>query len=448
MSGAGRTNLQSKETGSVGTSTAPTPFQARPWHHSLFVIVLTALLLRLAVITIGHTYRITPRRDHFQFGWEMGRLARSIATGHGFSSPTDLPSGPSAWAPPLYPYILAADFKLLGVYSPASAWAVLAFNSIFASLTCLTLYKIGVRIYGAGVARAAAWTWAVFPYAIYWPTRVVWETSLSTFLLSLALLLTLRMSDKIPRLRTWIGFGMLWGIIALTNTALLRMLPFCLLWILYRSPHRSQQLWGAALCLFTAGLVVTPWLVRNYEVFGKFVFIRDNLPLEMHEANNDQSAGLWTRNEHPGNDPEAMLRFQELGEIRYMEEKHQQVQQFIHENPRRFVWFTLERVWYFWAAPPQATIVNGYDLMIARHTEFLLGGILAFAGLWLTIRNRRPGWFLFACFLIVYPAPYYLVNPFVRYKHPIEPIMILLIVYLFAEARQVTLRSPFQKSTA
>jgi hypothetical protein len=168
----------------------------------------------------------------------------------------------------------------------------------------------------------------------------------------------------------------------------------------------------------------------------------------MHEANNDQSAGLWTRNEHPGNDPEAMRRFQELGEIRYMEEKHQQVQQFIHENPRRFVWFTLERLWYFWAAPPQATIVNGYDLMIARHTEFLLGGILAFAGLWLTIRNRRLGWFLLASFLIVYPAPYYLVNPFVRYKHPIEPIMVLLIVYLFAEARQVTVHSPFQKSTA
>ncbi len=58
------------------------------------MIVLVALLLRLSVITIGHTYRITPRRDHFQFGWEMGRIARSIATGQGFSSPTDLPTGP------------------------------------------------------------------------------------------------------------------------------------------------------------------------------------------------------------------------------------------------------------------------------------------------------------------------------------------------------------------
>src|SRR6266487_389992 len=84
-------------------SPRPRPTQTRSsWRHSIWFIVLIAFLLRLAVITIGHTYQITPRRDHFQYGWEMGRLARSIAIGQGFSSPTDVPSGPSAWAPPLW----------------------------------------------------------------------------------------------------------------------------------------------------------------------------------------------------------------------------------------------------------------------------------------------------------------------------------------------------------
>src|SRR5277367_6979031 len=242
-----------------------------PLHHSILFIVLVALLLRLAVITVGHTYRITPRRDHFQYGWEMGRLARSIATGQGFSSPTDLPTGPSAWAPPLYPYVLAGVFKLFGPYSALSAWVILTFNSVFAALTCLTLYRIAERIYGVSVARGTAWTWAMFPYAIYWPVRVVWETSLTAFLLSLALLLTLRMADKPPRRREWILFGLLWGVIALTNTAVVSMMPFCLLWLLYRLPRRPRQLVGAALCVLTAALLVTPWLVRNYRVFGQFI---------------------------------------------------------------------------------------------------------------------------------------------------------------------------------
>jgi hypothetical protein len=79
----------------------------RSFRRSVMFIVLVAFLLRLAVITVGHTYRITPRRDHFQFAWEMGRIARSIASGHGFGSPTDLDTGPTAWMPPVYPYLLA-----------------------------------------------------------------------------------------------------------------------------------------------------------------------------------------------------------------------------------------------------------------------------------------------------------------------------------------------------
>jgi 4-amino-4-deoxy-L-arabinose transferase-like glycosyltransferase len=421
------------------------PVGAKPaWWNSIFFIVLIALLLRLAVLTIGHTYRITPRRDHFQFGWEMGRIARSIALGQGFSSPTDLPTGPSAWAPPLYPYILAGVFQLFGIYSNASAWLILAFNSIFSALTCFTLYRIAERIYGEAVARAAAWTWALFPYAIYWPVRVVWEMSLTAFLLSWALLLTLRMAEAPARPQTWVGFGVLWGVIALTNTAVLSLLPFFLLYVLWRSPRRSQQLTGLGLCMATAVVVVSPWLVRNYAVFGKFVFVRDNLPLEMHMANNERSQGLWTRSEHPGNDPDSMRRFEELGEIGFMEEMQREVREFIRNNPAKFVRFTLERTVYFWIGPPQADIVAGYDLMIARHVGLVLPSIFAFAGLWLTLRQRKPEGWLLGSFLLIYPLPYYLVNPFPRYKHSIEPEIILLAVFVFWEASQIQIGWPYR----
>jgi 4-amino-4-deoxy-L-arabinose transferase-like glycosyltransferase len=418
---------------------------SKSWRDSIWFIVAVAFLVRLAVITIGHTYRITPRLDHFQYGWEMGRLARSIASGQGFSSPTDLASGPSAWAPPLYPYLLAGVFKVFGTYSAASAWMILTFNSVFSALTCLTVCRIGERVYSAGVGHAAAWTWALFPYAIYWPTRVVWETSFTAFLLSLALLLTLRLGEPRTRdghaTRAWILYGLLWGVIAVTNTAVISMMPFCLLWLVYRGSCRSHLV-GAALCVLTAFFVMAPWLIRNYAVFGKFVFIRDNLPLELHMANNDRSAALWTRAEHPGNNPESMRRFQALGEMRFMEEKQREVNQFIREHPGTFLLFSLERSGYFWIGPPQVNIIAGYDLRIARHVAFLLPAVFAFAGLWLTIRKRKPGAFLFACFLLIYPIPYYMVQPFPRYKHPIEPEMILLAVYVFWEARRIQLRWP------
>jgi hypothetical protein len=146
---------------------------------------------------------------------------------------------------------------------------------------------------------------------------------------------------------------------------------------------------------------------------------------------------LWTRTEHPGNDPVAMRRFQELGEIGFMDEKRQQVVEFVREHPGTFALFTLERVWYFWAAPPQATFVAGYDLRFARHAAFLLASISAFAGLVVLCRRKNRYRWLLAPFLLIYPLPYYLVNPFPRYKHPIEPVMLVLIIYALSEARKV-----------
>src|ERR1700757_1482625 len=58
--------------------------------------------LQLASIGIFHQYRTRPGNDNFEFGWEMGRIGRSIAQGQGFSSPYNGNTGPTAWeAPPL-----------------------------------------------------------------------------------------------------------------------------------------------------------------------------------------------------------------------------------------------------------------------------------------------------------------------------------------------------------
>jgi len=68
-------------------------------------------LIRVLYITIIHTYRIRPQEDHLQFGWEMGRIARALATGYGYSDPFTGHSGPTAWSPPLYPLLIAGVFN-------------------------------------------------------------------------------------------------------------------------------------------------------------------------------------------------------------------------------------------------------------------------------------------------------------------------------------------------
>ncbi|HEV2117326.1 MAG TPA: glycosyltransferase family 39 protein [Terriglobales bacterium] len=422
----------------VPASSSPELSARQKLFRSPAFIVLMAVLLRLLVITVGHTYRITPRREHFQFGWEMGRIARSLATGHGFANPTDLATGPTAWEAPLYPFLLAGVFKFFGVYTHASAWVIMALNSLFSGLTCLVIYRIGERLFGPQPARWAAWTWALFPYAIYWPVRVVWETSLSALLLSLAILLPLRLAEN-SRRRDWLLLGLLWGAIALTNPTLLSFLPFSLAWLWWRLRGRSAAtLANMAMSLALCALLVAPWLVRNHRVFGQFVFIRDNFGLEIHLANNAKS-GMWTRSEHPGNDPEAMQTFAAMGELPYMKAEQHAAFDFIRAHPGQFLKFFAARIFYFWGGNPQMTLLRSWNLAPARHLAFLISALAAFAGLWLCFRHRVRGTFLLTCALLIYPIPYYIAFPAPRYRHAIEPEMVLLIIYALwlCRSRQV-----------
>ena len=94
-----------------------------------------ACLVRVAYLTLAHTYRIRPFPDHFEYGWEMGRIARALATGHGYADPFLGHTGPTAWVAPLYPLLMASVFKLAGIYSLTSAWILLTLNSLFSALT-------------------------------------------------------------------------------------------------------------------------------------------------------------------------------------------------------------------------------------------------------------------------------------------------------------------------
>jgi hypothetical protein len=51
------------------------------------------------------------------------------------------------------------------------------------------------------------------------------------------------------------------------------------------------------------------------------------------------------------------------------------------------------------------------------------------------VRQKRPGAWLFAGLVLTYPTVYYFVYPHARYRHPIEPELIILIVFLILEAR-------------
>ena len=399
-------------------------------------MVLVAFAVRVLWIALAHTYRIRTTENNFGFGWEIGRIAYSLAHGMGFSSPFGGDTGPSAWTAPVYPWIVSLAFRIFGSYSQASAFALLTFNSLCAALTCWTIYRSALRIFNPTVAIWSGWIWALLPYTIFWSVRWIWETSLSAFLLSLLFMLTAEM-DGDGRLSSWIGYGLLWGVTALTNPAALSFLPFAGCWLAYQL-HRRGKPWVAPVLLSAVifWMTVMPWLVRNYEVMGQPVFIRDNFGNELRVANNPLAEGLQVSAYHPVQNNLVLAKYKRMGEVAFCTDQGRLAKQWIVENPGKFAVITLRRVILFWAGIPR--VLRSQRLAVTKNALFLATSVLAIWGVLLALKRRVHGAFLFASLLFFYPLIYYVCFPQPRYRHPIDPELLILGVYLVSETRSRT----------
>jgi 4-amino-4-deoxy-L-arabinose transferase-like glycosyltransferase len=395
-------------------------------------MVAIAFFVRIAYILIAHTYRFKTVNDNFGFGFEMGRIGRALAQGQGFSNPFTGVTGPTAWEPPLYPFLIAGVFRLFGVYGNASAIVLLSINSIFSSLTCIPIFLIARRCFDEKIAQWTSWLWVLLPSVIFWCTRWIWETSLAALLVAVIFWLTLVMEEK-NGILPWVQFGFLWGIAALTNTSLLAFLPASGLWICYhRFRQRKTFLGGAVVAALVFVICLAPWLVRNYQTFGKFIFIRSNVGAELRLGNGPGADGTWMEYLHPSKNAHQMRLYREMGELAYVAERKRQAITFIREDYERFAILCMKRFIYYWRGVPRFT--ENAPLAPFKNSIFLASSVLAFWGLGRALRKHRPGAWLFFWLAVCYPLIFYFVFPHPRYRHPIEPELGILIVYVVSEA--------------
>jgi hypothetical protein len=405
--------------------------------RSPWTMVLAGFIVRVAWIALAHTYRIRTNEANFGFGWELGRIGYALAHGMGFSSPFGGNTGPSAWAPPIYPWIISLAFRAFGSYTRAAAFALLTFNSIFGALTCWTVYRIARRVFNLRVAMWAGWVWALYPDTISWSVKWIWETSLSTFLLSLLFLLTLEMEGD-ERLSSWLGYGVLWGAEALTNTSALSFLPFAGCWLAFQLWRRSKPfLVPAAASAIVFWLTILPWMVRDYRVTGHFVLIRDNAGNELRVGNNPLAEGAYVLGFHPSQNAAVLARYERMGEYAFCADQGRRAHDWIAAHPNEFVRLIATRVYYFWAGIPR--LADKQVLAELKNSHYLFLSILGIWGFLLALKRRVHGVFLLGALLAFYPVVYYICFPEPRYRHPIDPQLIILGVYLVTEARPRTL---------
>ncbi len=411
-------------------------------------------LIRVLYITIIHTYRIRPEEDHLQFGWEMGRIARALATGFGFADPFTGHSGPTAWSPPLYPLLIAGVFKIFGVYTAASAWVLLVINSVFSAATSSVIYEIAARCFqhtgrAKKIAIWSGWLWALYPAAMQFAVRWIWDMCLTTFLFSKIIAIALRTrgigedssTEPEPQHQTtlhWAAFGLLSGLTVLLNSTLLLFIPVCGLWMLLgtikaKSPILSALLRSMLACVLALACIA-PWTVRNFSVFHTFIPLRGNLGAELHQSILEEHQGFpWGATIPVCEVCPVFQQYRQMGEASYVRREGEIAKQEIRSHKQRFVDYSLKRFYFFWVSLPKP-VEKGVLIEAARESNYFFLSLASLLGLALALKQRIPGAILFAWAFALVPLTYYFITVQARFRHPLEPLMTILAVFLFQSA--------------
>ena len=400
---------------------------------STAIIAGVAFLLRVALLYLHrHELLGVPGES---YGFEAGRVARSLVLGEGFSSPLPLiETGPTAYLCPVYPFLLAGIFRVWGIYTAKSHIAALTLNCALSAATILPIYAIAKRCFGEGTAVLASWFWVIWPDAWHIPLAYVWDSTLSSFWFALIFWATLVIRDR-SRALNWAAYGVLWAIGIMINATFLSVLPFFLGWLIWDFRNESVR-WAYRLGLTVLVIIVglAPWAFRNYHVFHAFIPIRSNLGLMLWVGNNPVLVGVdsfaltavWNRSE-----AEDYLR---MGELPYMNLKEKEALAFMRDHPAATSKNIVRRIGSFWFdVSDRPHNVWSEDPLYVKALFFLNALLIlsTFAGASIAWRSKDRLAFPFLATLLVYPVTYYVTCTLVRYRFCIEFMVMILAAYGF-----------------
>lgn len=231
------------------------------WRAGLAAILVLALALRVGIVLIPSHFTLygdpVDYNDH----------AVSIALGHGYP-PTAIasPGTPSAFRPPVYPYLLGALYAVVGLHLTAAR----LLGAVLGTLTVLLTAWLAATLWDRRVGLLAGTIAAVCPSLIALGDSLLSETVFLPVELGIALVILALRRGRAP-LRLAALAGGLSAVAGLTRSeGILFVLP--VLAAIATAPHpRGRRLAGALVALVACAAVLTPWTVRNAEAFHAFV---------------------------------------------------------------------------------------------------------------------------------------------------------------------------------
>lgn len=397
---------------------------------AIFILKLVLYLLVIPAYSeqLGPLWGIGPA-DNYDV------IADNIRHGYGYRFSPD--TALTLMREPGYPYFLALLEWLFG----AGLAAPIVANLVLSSCSALLISRLGRSISPLPWApQIAALLFLLHPGVVVAELRSGVEIPFIFMLL--CFFLALRRALHTERVRDYLIAGLVLGLTSCIRSTALLFPPFLLVY--HWARQRSwRSIWQASIrvaaTMLVAFLVLTPWIVRNYELVGKFIPTASVGGVAMQVGNyicthDDGKKGFHER------DVEAATQRQQLAsqlgyrftgdyyqyfydprdEVSFNAElSHRVTEQYLH-SPAIFAKCAAENLVSFWFAGKTSTSTM---LNVCIQLPYLA---LALVGIILGFRQADGA--LLACLLlfVVYTiAVYAPIHAQARYSVPMVPVLAL-----------------------
>jgi len=392
-----------------------------------WMLTMVGLTIRVAAVFVLNDYRAPLTAEY-------GIVARNLVAGKGFTGGGWLgPEQPTALNVPLYPLFLAF---WLWLPIPLPFLAVELAQALLSALMIYFIGKIATRVFNPGVGVISAALTTFYPPLLYFCKQIspaIMTAFFTTLVFHVIVLFFARPTGRRAAL-----LGGIWDMGLLAEPILLMAVPGILLiyWLRQAPSERRRSALLLAGAVLLAMAMVSPWTVRNYLVFKRFVPLKTSFGLNFWMGNNPNATGfLYTMTGEPMQNtlpPEQVAYLSSLNEAERYAVLQRKAWEWIVAHPHRFLELTLRRIVYFWLISPTYQITDE-NIVEPRYFYFLRYIIqipllaVAFIGAIFAYRRHRTALLVSLWWLLAFTAPYMIsVAGNTRYRLPVEPILLML----------------------
>ncbi len=464
MSARSRKKQEREDAKTVEGGWSPRSLVDSPWFWPVVIFVCALVLRVIYVLEIRYTpFFQTLGLDAKYYD----RWAREIAGGTA--------SREAFFMTPLYPYFLAAIYRLFG----RDLFLIRMIQAGLGSLSAVLVYFLGKEVFDRKVGILAGLVAAAYGALIFYDGSIILTPLL--VVLNLAALFLLIRADATDKPALYALSGVALGLSAIGRAAVLVFVPAALLWVWLRPGGRARgegetagksgherrrpgqrsggrgrltsgrvsRAMAAGLLLLGVLVVLMPVTVRNFVVSQDFVLVTSNGGLNFYIGNSEISSGSYAL--PPGldivNDPDGKTIAEaatgrELGPSEVSSYWYGRARAFISENPGRWVRLLVRKLSWATSSYELPQLENYYfQSRYSRLLSFPLPGFAVLAplgllGLGLAFRRRRS--LLLAVFFAIYVLSVVAFFVLSRYRLPAVPVLIIGAAYaVFEVVRRV-----------